>query len=35
MRLPAGCGDMNGEVVLLQRAVTDFDRLVDSGVCGS
>ena len=21
MRLPAGCGDMNGEVVLLQRAV--------------
>ena len=32
MRLPAGCGDMSGEVVLLQR--TDFNRLLDYGVCG-
>ena len=33
MRLPAGCGDMSGEVVLLQRAVYDFDKLIDNGVC--
>ena len=34
MRLPADCGDMSGDdVVLLQRAVNEH-RLVDKRVCG-
>lgn len=34
MKLPTGREDMSGDVVLLQRAVCDSDRLADSRMCG-